>query len=58
MWVPVPVAAREAEVTHRTVLNWIRRDPTLGHKVGGRWRVDPDRLQRILEGSSPLNRGR
>jgi len=58
MWVPTTVAAREAQVNERTILNWVRRDPTLGRKIGGRWRVDPDRLQRILEGSAPLTRSR
>lgn len=58
MWVPVSVAADEAQVHPRTVLNWLGRDPSLGRKIGGRWRVDPDRLQRILEGTAPLSRGR
>lgn len=58
MWVPVSVAASEAQVHQRTVLNWLARDPSLGRKIGGRWRVDPDRLQRILEGTAPLTRGR
>lgn len=58
MWVPTTTAAQDAEVNERTILNWVRRDPTLGRKIGGRWRVDPDRLQRILDGTAPLNRGR
>ncbi len=59
MWLPTTVAAQEAQVSDRTILNWLRRDPSLGRRVGGRWRVDADRLQRIIDGtSSPLNRGR
>lgn len=58
MWVTPQNAAREAQVHERTILNWISRDPSLGRKIGGRWRVDPDRLQRIIEGSAPLSRGR
>ena len=58
MWVPTTTAAHEAQVSHSTVLNWVRRDPTLARKIGGRWRVDADRLQRILDGTAPLNRGR
>ena len=58
MWVPTMTAAHEAQVSHSTVLNWVRRDPTLARKIGGRWRVDADRLQRILDGTAPLNRGR
>ena len=58
MWVPTTVAAQEAEVTDRTIRTWLRRDPSLGRRIGGRWRVDADRLQPILDGSAPLNRGR
>ena len=51
-------AAQEAAVAHSTIHFWIGKYPGLACKVGGRWRLDPDRLQRILDGSDPLRRGR
>ena len=57
-WLSVPAAAQQAQISDSTFLNWVRRDPTLARKIGGRWRVDADRLQRILDGTAPLNRGR
>ena len=51
-------AAHQADVHCNTILCWIEKYPGLARKVGGRWRLDPDRLQRILDGSDPLRRGR
>ena len=33
-----------------TMINWAKRDPKLGVKVGGRWRIRPDALRDILNG--------
>ena len=41
-------AAEQAEVTEPTMINWCRRYG-IGIKVGGRWRVDPVQLKRMLE---------
>lgn len=57
-WLKTTDAAREAGVSHSTILFWIGKDPSLGRKVGGRWRIDGERLSRILEGVAPLNRSR
>jgi hypothetical protein len=51
-------AAQQAAVAPSTIHFWLAKYPDLGRKVGGRWRLDPDRLQRILDGSNPLRRGR
>ena len=48
-------AAELADRTEVTVTNWCRRFPALGTKVVGRWRVDPDVLQRILAGEAPAS---
>lgn len=50
-------AARRAGVVSTTVSTWAKHHPALGHKVGGRWRIDPTQLQRILEGQ-PLQGSR
>lgn len=57
-WLKTTDAARAAQVSHSTLLYWLGNDPSLGKKVAGRWRVDPERLSRIIEGHhSPLVRG-
>jgi hypothetical protein len=50
-------AAEVAQVAHRTIQDWTTRYPGLARKVAGRWRVDPDYLQRILDGHQSLRRG-
>jgi len=42
-------AAADADVTPVTVTRWCLRYG-IGHKVGGRWRVNPDSLRVMLEG--------
>jgi len=51
-------AAEEADVVPQTIHQWLQRYPGLGRKVGGRWRLDPDQLRRILDGLDPLSQGR
>jgi hypothetical protein len=41
-------AAVQAEVTEPTMINWCRRYG-IGIKVGGRWRVNPLQLKKMLE---------
>jgi len=41
-------AAVAASVTPRCVTLWCRKVPGLGHRVVGRWRVDPVALERLL----------
>lgn len=52
------IAAEKADVNPQTINYWLHRYPGLGYKVGGRWRLNPDYLQRILDGNAPLSRGR
>ena len=46
-------AALDAGVTPRCILGWCRRYPALARKVGGRWRIDPDALARLIAGGQP-----
>lgn len=50
-------AARQAGITLHGLRAWFRRYPGLGHKVAGRWRVDPSVLSDILKGVPPGNGG-
>lgn len=49
-------AAEAAQVAHRTIQDWVARYPGLARKVAGRWRIDPDFLERILDGRQPPQR--
>lgn len=51
-WISVPAAAEKAEVTSSTIQAWCQRYG-IGRKVGGRWRVDPDGLAKVLAGDAP-----
>jgi hypothetical protein len=57
-WIKTTDAAREADVSHSTILFWLGKDPSLGRKVGGRWRIDGERLSRIIEGTHTSERSR
>jgi hypothetical protein len=43
-------AATKAEVTEPTIINWCIRYG-IGIKVGGRWRVSPSSLNKMLTGN-------
>lgn len=43
-------AADEAEVTTVTIRAWCRRYG-IGRRVGGRWRIDPERFRQVLDGA-------
>jgi hypothetical protein len=49
-------AAQAASVTARTLVSWCHRYPGLAHKIGGRWRVNPAALNRLLCGL-PISEG-
>lgn len=44
-------AAAEAQVTEPTIINWCVRYG-IGRKVGGRWRVSPSLLSKMLAGDA------
>ena len=44
-------AAVKAEVTEATIINWCVRY-SIGVKVGGRWRVSPSLLNKMLAGDT------
>jgi Helix-turn-helix domain len=46
-------AAQRARITRQGVARWCARYPDLACRVGGRWRVDPAALDRILRGEAP-----
>ena len=57
-YIKTPEAARKANVTNVTIYNWIR-DFGIGKKIGGRWYVDPDKLQQVIDGEITYeNQGR
>lgn len=43
-------AAKIAEVTRQTTVNWCR-EYGIGIMVGGRWRIDPRELRKIMDGT-------
>jgi hypothetical protein len=49
-WLTAPEAARQAEVTRRTMIQWCHRDPVLAWRPAPRspWRIDPDILAATL----------
>ena len=44
-------AAARAGVTPKTIIEWASRYG-LGNKVGGRWRIDLDRLETLIKGDA------
>ena len=48
-YIGVPEAAEKADVSTMTIRNWIK-DFGIGIKIGGRWKVDANALQDILDG--------
>lgn len=42
-------AAAEAEVTTMTIRTWCQKYG-VGKRVGGRWRIDPERFRKVLDG--------
>jgi hypothetical protein len=44
-------AAGRSHVSEQTIRNWCIRH-RIGAKIGGRWRVDPVALDRLLAGSN------
>ena len=49
-------AAEKAKVTEPTIINWCERYEGLGIKVGGRWRINPKMLDKVLDGSLEMER--
>jgi hypothetical protein len=43
--IEVSIAAFRFNVAEDTIRSWLRRDPRLGCKVGGRWRVSIQRMR-------------
>lgn len=57
-FISLPEAAARAEVSWSTLREWCLRHQDLARKVEGRWRVDPNSLERILEGTRPVGSNR
>lgn len=57
-WLTTPKAAEKAQVSYSTMLFWLTRDPDLGRKIAGRWRVDSERLREIIDGVTTPFRSR
>ncbi len=57
-WITVPGAAELAGVSNETIYNWIE-DFGIGKKIAGRWRVEKEKLDKILAGEVTYeNQGR
>lgn len=56
-FITAPQAAQLAQTCRFTVVNWCRRWPELGHRVGGRWRINPQVLDRVLRGELVIGGG-
>jgi excisionase family DNA binding protein len=48
-WITPREAARRAEVTTMTVYRWVAQYG-IGWRAGGRFRIDPDLLDKVLNG--------
>lgn len=53
----VAVAADIAGVTRATIINWIRVYG-IGWRVGGQWRVDREKLEKVLNGTQQTPGGK
>jgi hypothetical protein len=49
-WLTPPEAAEIAQVSSVTIITWCKDNPKLGRKIGARWRVNKDTLNRFLKG--------
>jgi len=49
-WITTSEAASKAFVNRMTVVLWCKKYQGLAKKVGGRWRVDEDVLDSMIEG--------
>lgn len=45
------IAMERAAVSLPTIIKWCRKYK-IGIKVGGSWRIDPEKLERFLKGES------
>lgn len=48
------IAARRANTSRQTIINWCKKYDNLyglGVKRGGRWKIDPDKLQLLINGN-------
>lgn len=48
------IAIKRAEVSLPTIIKWCRKYK-IGVKVGGSWRIDPEKLERFLTGEVGRN---
>jgi hypothetical protein len=48
-FISIPVASKLTGVTKVTIITWCKKYK-IGRKVGGRWKVDPDKLTLLLKG--------
>jgi hypothetical protein len=49
-WMGTTAAAQRAKVTPACIVRWASEGLLRGHKVVGRWRIDPRDLDRLLAG--------
>jgi hypothetical protein len=48
--------ARIAHVDPATIIGWVQAGALKGHKLVGRWRIDPDDLERLLKDANAQGR--
>jgi hypothetical protein len=49
-WISTTEAGRRAKASKASIVRWVVVGLLSGHKVVGRWRVDPADLDRLLAG--------
>ena len=49
-WISTPTAAERAQVATASIIRWASDGLLSGRKVVGRWRIDPQDLERLLTG--------
>ena len=52
-WLTPPEAAKIAEVTSMTIINWCKSNQKLGKKINKRWRIYANELAKFLKEEGP-----
>lgn len=46
----IATVMRRAQVSRTTAISWCKKY-NIGIKIGGRWRVDPDKFEELMKGT-------
>lgn len=53
-WITTTDAAALAEVSGHTIRSWLRKYPAIGKRVGGRYRVKREAIEKIVAGEARI----